>query len=318
MEPSESSLGSIEPDSLSDWSMSFMVPYTSEPSRKEYPPSEGVEENYPYTCDSCPSRGLRSVTGDFASYEGHVGRKVIVIGYPDRCTACDTNYKRNKRAQKALFHVSVYAFAHGVRPSFVTFSLPTQWTEASFESWSEHWEDWTFKLRDNAMTLFKRRYKELKPTIQSRFRVHGGKDFFENPLKVTTSDNRMYVMRRQASHNVDYPTWCEIWIDSDGKKRLGEVTTIDPKSITAVKAHPHLHGVWAAPFIAKDEFDSLLLSKGLGISHLSSKIQQGHELDWIYKTSRYLSKYLTKEQARRSVLWGQCRPSQYDPNFRFK
>jgi hypothetical protein len=234
---------------------------------------------YGWTCQKCPSRGSRSVVGDFVGVKYHhyeetpvegvpgvvsviseTRHRTEVVGYPERCKTCNRRYTCHKRAREAGLRLEMVRKAQtGARwkhLKFMTCTWPSEWTTEPEPDLKE----------------FKVRWRAAREKVADAIGALGGTDVVEVITK----------------HDEDRGMW---------------------------KHHIHTHGLWCAPFVPMDDLRSAVAEAGIGRFEYTIL----RERTWEDSTGRervkpaiwcaidYLAKYLTKANDSKRQVWGDLR-----------
>ena len=235
---------------------------------------------YGWTCSECPSRGSRSVVGDFVGVEYHhneetpvegslgtltdrvseVRTRTVRIGYPERCKKCNRRYTCHKRAREAGLRLEMVRKAQeGARwrhLKFMTCTWPSEWCDEP----------------EPDLKSFKAMWREAREKVAGAIGALGGTDVVEVITK----------------HDEATGQW---------------------------KHHIHTHGLWCAPYVPMDELRHAVAEAGIGrfeytvLRERSWEDSAGRERvkPAIWCAIDYLAKYLTKAQDSKRQVWGALR-----------
>ena len=263
------------------------------------------DEHYGHTCPKCPSRGLRSVVGDFApvnhyreiqSPQGRLGGDLangvdftvlerairwMPIGFPERCTTCNERYARFKRAREAIHRLEM------IRQTLVhnEWWLLNPFDERLQESATAPL--WRF-LRFITLTWPLEQVEESQPDLDAAMRRYlKARDVLAVELDVRGGTDVMECVSKQHpngrwTHNI------------------------------------HFHGVWLMPYHPIEKIAEGMKKAGVGRDQVRTIRPVEYECRYtgetrtmsaISRATAYLAKYLTKEvmQGRRRIVWGELR-----------
>ena len=239
-----------------------------------------MADHYGWTCGACPSRGSRSVVGDFVAVpfvettetdevNGSVlrttnwGYRTESVGYPDRCDECNRRYAAHKRAREAGLRLELVRHEMEQKEGrkwrhlkFVTCTWPSEWTTNP----------------EPDMAGFKAMWASTRAAVAAAIGAVGGTDVVEVVTK----------------HDEDTGLW---------------------------RHHIHTHGLWCAPFVPMDDLRSAMVDAGVGRFEYTVLRERSWEddagevrtKDAIWCAIDYLAKYLTKCQGTKRQVWGELR-----------
>lgn len=243
--------------------------------------------HYGFTCDKCPSRGIREVVGDFVGvthyettklpqtwfngnlglsndYTTPTGTKYIPIGFPDRCKDCNARYQRHKRARECTTRLN-YVLNHQ-RMKYLKFVTLTHATMSS------RWRLDTSPRE--AIDEFYSWFVDVRREIISRFNGVAGTDVLEVIEHVHT---------------------CPIF------------------GFEFKRFHVHQHGIWCIPFINFKKWNLFKKEFDIGRSEITSikdihNPDTGKTIEALWQATDYLSKYISKENTHiKRMVWGAVR-----------
>lgn len=262
----------------------------------------GHEEHYGHTCDSCPSRGLREVVGDFApvktwnaiqtpqtrltddgcTIEGFERAiRWMPIGFPERCKKCNERYARYKRAREAVHRLEL------IRMSICH---NEQWMNDPWSSRVESSKDYPLfrYLRFVTLTWPIEEVEEKEPDLKRYM-----KRYLKARAKLSVS------------------------LDARGGTDVMEcVSTELPNG--KWKHNIHFHGIWVMPYHATEKISEAMEDAGVGRDQIRAIREDSYRCKYtdeektvsaVSRATSYLAKYLTKEVMgnRRRISWGELR-----------
>ena len=259
-------------------------------------------EHYGHTCDKCPSRGLRSVVGDFApvktwnaietpqmrltdngvTSEGFERAiRWTPIGFPERCKKCNERYARFKRAREAIHRLELIRLA---------LSHDETWIE------NPHSEN----LRESADAP---RWRYLR--------------FVTLTWPIVETQDEKPDLEKYKNRYLSARSALSVSLDVKGGTDVMEcVSTEMPNG--KWKHNVHFHGIWLMPYHTSTVIAEAMKNAGIGrdqvraIKEDSYRCKYTGEKRTVSAKSRavaYLAKYMTKEVMgnRRRISWGELR-----------
>ena len=241
--------------------------------------------HYGYTCNKCPSRGVREWVGDFVGvdhydtiqmpqghfkdgsvafdYSVNTGVRYVPIGFPDRCKSCNTKYQRIKRARECTTRLSYVL--DSLRMKYMKFVTLTH------KYWSS---EWSLSTSDEATARFYSWFITVRQDIIDTFGGQAGPDVLE----------------------------------------CIEHKHIDPIfGFEFTRYHVHSHGIWLIPYVPFKKWNSFKSKHNIGRSEITS-IKDVHNPDTgktttaLWQATDYLAKYISKENTNvKRMVWGKVR-----------